>query len=117
MIRPPVELIVALERECLAVDKAIANRNWDLCEESWRKQRKLTHELDIAINEAKLSAEEYDPIMKRVNRLVKYRDAQLKRLKAFNEACATRLATMGRFQSFSKSVTRERRASLLDVTS
>ena len=117
MIRPPVELIVALERECLAVDKAIASRAWEVCETSWRKQRLLTHELDISINEAKLSSEAYDPIMKRVNRLVKYRDAQLKRLTAFNEACATRLATMGRFQKFSKSVTRERRSSLLDVTS
>jgi hypothetical protein len=116
MIRPPVELIVALERECLAVDKAIASRNWEACEASWRKQRVMTHELDISITEAKLSTEEYDPIMKRVNRLVKYRDAQLKRLQAFNEACATRLATMGRFQAFSKTVTRERRSSLLDVT-
>ncbi len=55
--------------------------------------------------------------MKRIDRLAKYRDAQLKRLRAFNEACATRLATMGRFQSFSKSVNSERRSSLLDVTS
>jgi hypothetical protein len=116
MIRPPVELIVALERECLAVDKAIASRNWEACEGSWRKQRLLTHELDISINEAHLSSDEYDPIMKRVSRLVKYREAQLKRLKAFNEACASRLATMGRFQSFSKTVTRERRSSLLDVS-
>ena len=53
----------------------------------------------------------------RVARLTKYRDSQLKRLKAFNDACATRLANMGRFKAFAKTVASERRSSLLDVTS
>jgi len=117
MTRRPVELIVALERECLKVDGAIAQRRWDVCEESWRAQRLLTHELDIVLREQEWTPAEYAAAKKRVDRLAKYRDAQLKRLKAFNEACATRLANMGRFRAFAKNVYQERRSSLLDVTS
>lgn len=117
MIRRPGELIVALERECLKVDGAIAQRRWDVCEESWRAQRLLTHELDIVLREQEWTPAEYAAAKKRVDRLAKYRDAQLKRLKAFNEACATRLANMGRFRAFAKNVNQERRSSLLDVTS
>ena len=116
MIRGPVEL-VALERECLKVDGAIAQRRWDLCEVSWRAQRLLTHELDIALRDQPWTPEEYAAAKKRINRLTVYREGQLKRLKAFNEACATRLANMGRFRSFAKNVNQERRSSLLDVTS
>jgi 5-bromo-4-chloroindolyl phosphate hydrolysis protein len=116
-MRRPVELIVALERECLKVDEAIAKRRWDVCEGSWRAQRLLTHELDIAFAEHKLTEEELAAARKRIDRLTRYRDGQLKRLKAFNEACATRLSNIGRFRSFSKSVGQERRSSLLDVTS
>jgi len=117
MIRGPLEVIVALERECLLVDGAIAKRNWDACEASWRAQRLLTHELDIALREQPLDAAQTAAIWKRIDRLTTYRAAQLKRLEAFNEACATRLANVGRFRSFAKTKTQERRSSLLDVTS
>ena len=117
MTRRPVELIVALERECLKVDGAIAQRRWEVCEESWGAQRLLTHELDIAMRAHSLAPEESAAALKRIARLTDYREAQLERLKAFNEACATRLANMGRFRSFAKTVAQERRASLLDVTS
>jgi hypothetical protein len=117
MIRRPVDLVVALERECLKVDEAIAKRRWEVCEGSWRAQRLLTHELDIAMHEHVLTPEDSAALKKRVDRLTRYRDGQLKRLRAFNEACATRLANMGRFKSFAKNVSQERRSSLLDVTS
>lgn len=117
MIRRPVDLVVALERECLKVDEAVAKRQWDICEGSWRAQRLMTHELDISLREHALTPEESAALRKRIDRLTKYREGQLKRLKAFNEACATRLANMGRFKSFSKNVSQERRSSLLDVTS
>ena len=77
----------------------------------------LTHELDISMREAKLEEAERAALHKRIDRLTRYRDGQLKRLRAFNDACATRLATMGRFRSFSKNVSGERRSSLLDVSS
>jgi hypothetical protein len=117
MIRGPVEIIVALERECLKVDGAIAKRNWNACEESWRAQRVLTHELDIAMRKEPLDATQTASIWKRIDRMTAYRAAQLKRLKAFNEACATRLANVGRFRSFAKTRAQERRSTLLDVTS
>jgi hypothetical protein len=116
MTRPPAEVIVALERECLAVDAAIAARSWEKCEESWHTQRVLTHELDIALREHPLTPEQAASAKKRIDRLARYREGQLKRLKAFNDACATRLANMGRFRGFSKTVGGERRSSLLDVT-
>lgn len=115
MNRSPVELLVALERECLTVDKALAGRDWEACEKSWKTQRRLTHELDLALADAS-SETDREAVDKRIERLVKYREGQLKRLMAFNEACATRLATMGRYQTFKKTVDRERRASLLDVS-
>ena len=117
MIRNPVEIIIALERECLDVDKAIAKRNWDACEASWRKQRKLTHELDISLREQPATTPEAaTAVTRRIERLTRYREAQLERLRAFNEACATRLATMGKFKSFSRTRDHERRSSLVDVT-
>jgi len=116
MTRRPVDLIVALERECLKVDAAIAKRQWDACEASWRAQRLLTHELDIALTEQKPAPPENAALRKRIDRLAKYREGQLKRLKAFNEACATRLANMGRFRSFAKNINQERRSTLLDVS-
>jgi hypothetical protein len=115
MSRTPVEILVALERQCLDVDKAIAARDWEACEASWLQQRRMTHELDIAIRETPPA----DPpaVFKRIKRLTKYRDVQLKRLREFNEACATRLATAGRFRSFQKTNDQERRSALIDVNS
>jgi hypothetical protein len=113
--RSAAELIVALERECIEVDGAIARWDWEACEASWSRQRLLTHELDICLREQPPQTDEWVKLKKRIDRLSRYREAQLKRLRAFNEACATRLATMGRYKSFSKTV--ERRSNLLDVQS
>ena len=116
MSRTPVEIIVALERECLDVDRAIAVQDWDACEKSWTQQRRMTHELDIAMREQ--PAADPAPVFKRITRLAKYRDAQLKRLTEFNEAVATRLAQAGRFRSFQRMADREeRRSALIDVNS
>jgi hypothetical protein len=116
MIRRPIELIVALERECLTVDGAIAERNWDVCDASWDVQRLLTHELDISLREYAMTPEESRAIKRRIDRLTKYRNGQLKRLVDFNKACAKRLSTIGNFRSYSKNVDQESRSSLLDVT-
>jgi hypothetical protein len=113
--RSSVELIVELERQCIAVDAAIARREWDACEASWGRQRLMTHELDIRLREVPPAPDEWVTLKKRIERLSRYRDAQLKRLQAFNEACATRLATIGRYKTFSKTI--ERRSNLLDVQS
>jgi hypothetical protein len=116
MIRGAVEIIIALERECLDVDKAIGKRDWSACEASWVKQRRLTHELDISLRQTPLVPEAAPSVKKRIDRLTRYREAQLTRLRAFNEACSARLATMGKFKSFSRTKEFERRSSLVDVT-
>jgi hypothetical protein len=116
MSRTPVEIIVALERECLGVDKAIAAQDWEACDASWTQQRRMTHELDIAMRETPPA--DPVPVFKRIKRLTNYRDAQLKRLTEFNEAIATRLAQAGRFRSFQKTNDlEERRSALIDVNS
>lgn len=117
MIRGGLELLVLLERECLDVDRAIAKRDWSACEQSWIAQRKLTHELDISLHEQPpATPEESETIKKRIDRLGTYRDGQIKRLAAFNDAVAMRLSTMGKFKSFAKRQENERRSSLVDVT-
>jgi hypothetical protein len=116
MIRTPDEIIVALERECLAVDKAIAAQDWDACEISWTQQRRMTHELDISLRETPPA--DPAPAFKRIKRLTNYRDAQLKRLTEFNEEIAARLEQAGRFRSFRKTNDREeRRSALIDINS
>jgi hypothetical protein len=117
MIRGSVEIIIALERECLDVDKAIAKRDWVACEVSWKKQRRLTHELDISLREQPAATPEAAAaVTRRIERLTRYREAQLTRLRAFNEGCASRLATIGKFKSFSRTRANDRRSSLVDVT-
>lgn len=117
MIRKPVEIIVALERECLTADKAIAAYNWDACEASWSKQRYLAHELDIALRGVPRDTPEFAPVGKRIDRIINYRDNQIKRLRAVSAAISERLVTLDKFRVFSRSLRSEQTSSLLDVTS
>jgi hypothetical protein len=55
---------------------------------------------------------------KRIERLRRYRDGQIARLRTFSQSVGKRLTTMGRFRTFAKHrVASERASSLLDVTS
>lgn len=116
MIRPPAEILLALEQECLTVDRAIAARAWAACDSSWRAQRKLTHELDIAMSELDPKSPEYAVAWKRIDRLTRYRNGQLQRLRTFNQSLGKRLTTFERFRSFAKGRATERVSRLLDVT-
>jgi hypothetical protein len=117
MIRSTAEILLALEQECLAVDRAFAARAWSACERSWRAQRKLTHELDIAMSALQPQSPEYVLAWKRIDRLRRYRDVQIERFRTFNQSIGKRLTTIGRYRSFTKQRTPERVARLLDVTS
>jgi hypothetical protein len=116
MIRTTTEVLVALEQECLAFDKAIAARAWAACDESCRNQRRLTHELDIALSALDPASSEYALARKRIDRLTRYRDGQLQRLQAFNQSIGKRLTTVQKFRSFSKGRSSERVSRMLDVT-
>ncbi len=118
MIRPPAAVLLELERESLVVDEAIAGLAWDTCEASWRTQRRLTHELEIALRDVTPGSPDADVTRKRIDRLRRYRDVQLARLRSFNATVATRLANMERFRSFAKTRTTVDRPSLfLDTNS
>ena len=117
MIRPSAEILLALEQECLVVDRAIAARAWTVCEKSWREQRRLTHELDIAFAELDPASPDVTVARKRIDRLRRYRDGQLQRLRKFNESIGKRLMTFERFRSYSKIRAPERVSRLLDVSS
>jgi hypothetical protein len=118
MIRSPAEILLLLEQECLAVDRAIAAREWPACDASARVQRKLTHELDIAMTALDPSSPEVALVRKRIDRLKQYRDGQIQRLRAFNQSIGKRLTTMGRFRTFAKQrALAERSSKLLDYTS
>jgi hypothetical protein len=116
MSRSTAEILLALEQECLTVDRAIASRAWATCEKSWRSQRRLTHELDIALAELEPRSPEYVLAWKRIDRLRRYRDGQLQRLRTFNQAIGKRLTTFERYRSFAKGRAPERVSRLLDVT-
>jgi hypothetical protein len=117
MLRTPAEILLALEQECLTVDRAIAARSWPACGRSWRLQRRLTHELDLAMRELDPQSQEYVLAWKRIDRLRRYRDGQLQRLRVFNQSVGKRLTTFERFRSFAKQRAPERVSRLLDVTS
>jgi len=117
MIRTPAEILLLLEQECLAVDRAIAARAWPTCGKSWRTQRRLTHELDIAVSALDPASPEAAVARKRIDRLRRYRDAQLQRLRAYNVSIGKRLTTFERYRSFAKQRAPERVSRLLDVRS
>jgi hypothetical protein len=118
MIRPTAEVLLALEQECLLVDRAIASRAWDACDASCRRQRKLTHELDIALSALDPASPEAVVARKRIERLQRYRDGQLQKVTSFNASVGKRLSTIRRFRAFAKQRAPERATShLLDFTS
>jgi hypothetical protein len=117
MIRNPAQILLLLEQECLAVDRAIAARAWPACGASWRAQRKLTHELDIALRSLDPANPEALVARKRIDRLRRYREGQLQRLQMYNQSIGKRLTTYERFRSFAKQRRPDRVSRLLDVTS
>jgi hypothetical protein len=118
MIRRPAEVLAALERECLAVDEAIKKLDWARCEMSWREQRRLTHELDHAMRDLPSQSEEVLMARRRIDRLVRYREGQIERLRAFNQSVAKRLTAIGKFRRFARARgTPERTTAFLDLNS
>jgi hypothetical protein len=115
-LRTPAEVLVALEQECLLVDKALSAKNWADCETSWQTQRRLTHELELSLSAAGMSGKEAGAMGKRIERLKRYRDGQLRKLISFNAAIAKKLGTMQQFREFSKNIPDETPSSLIDST-
>lgn len=116
MIRSPEHIIVAIERECLIADRAINELRWDDCQTSWAAQAKLAHELEIALRDVPRADAAFARVQKKIDRIVQYRDGQIKRLRALGDEITDRLGNIEQFRAFSKTLGRERPAALLDVT-
>jgi hypothetical protein len=105
-----------LERACVEADKALRDQRWTDCDAVWIAQRKLTHELEVAIRDLPIGSPDRKAVFARITRIAKYRDGQLRRLRAFHTQTGKRLATMERFRRFSKTVVEPRVSRLLDQT-
>lgn len=104
MTRSASAILLEIEQACLAVDKVIEQQRWDDFGPLWQTQTRLTNELEHAFWELALGSPERRAAAKRVQRIVAYRELQLKRVKTFNAQIAKRLTTMQRFRKFSKSL-------------
>ena len=118
MIRSAAEVLLAIEQECIAYDAALKRFDWTDCGRSYRAQRLLTHELDIAMRALDPESQEAKVARHRIERIRRYRDGQLKKLQTFHANVGTKLTTMGRYQKFAKSRgTADRESSFLDMNS
>jgi hypothetical protein len=113
VIRDPADVLLNIEQECLAADKAIARRAWADCERSWIAQRRLTHELEHALRTVERGSPEFVVAMKRVERIRTFRDKQLERLKVFHANVGKRLTAVNRYRGFKRGYPGAERASVL----
>jgi hypothetical protein len=114
--RTPAAVLDELEHACVEVEKALREQRWADCNQIWNRQRRLTHELEVSIRSLTVNSPEHQAALKRIARIAKYRDGQLKRLRAFHSAIAKRLATIERYRAFSKTVGERPRSRVLDAT-
>lgn len=103
-----------LERACVEAEKALREQRWRDCDAVWRRQRTLTHELEVALRELAMGTPERKAAFARIARISKYRDGQLRRLRAFHAATGKRLAMLANFRRFSKAVGKAPKARFLN---
>lgn len=114
MTRTASAVLDELERACIEAERALREQRWRDCDVIWNRQRRLTHELELAMRELTKGSAEHKLALKRVARIAKYRDGQLKRLEAFHATIGRRLATLGRYRAYAKTIGRGPRSRLLD---
>jgi hypothetical protein len=117
VIRNPADVLLNLEQECLAADRALTKRAWAECTRSWIAQRRLTHELEHALRTVERNSPEYVVAMKRVARIAKFREKQLERVKFFQANVGKRLLAVNRYRGFKRGYPGAERASVLIDTS
>mgnify|MGYP001443777114 CR=1 FL=1 len=102
-----VRVLLALERSCLDAEAALGERRWPEVDSALAAQARMTADLG-AIFEAtpELAPDRDEKIAARVDGILAYRDDQLRRLQAFNAELATRLQSIGRMNSMSRSIGR-----------
>jgi hypothetical protein len=116
MNRPAAAVLGELERACVDAEKALQEQRWPDCDEIWARQRKLTHELELALRDLAMGSPERKAAFARIDRIAKYREGQLRRLRAFHANAGNRLTAFSRFRRMSKTVGVAQRSRLLDST-
>lgn len=97
--------IVALERACLQADAALVERRWSDVDAAFGAQAELTAELGRLFRIAPQLAPANDAkVAQRLRGILAYRDDQLRRLDAYREEIATRLASIGKVNAFARSL-------------
>ncbi len=96
--REIVALVTELEQLLAAAEGLLANREWAALERSVADQRRVTHALEKAIAATSdLRPEPFDrELQLRLGHIARRRADQLRRLEAFRDAVASRLAVMAR---------------------
>ncbi len=106
--------IVALERACLDADAALIERRWKDVDAAFGAQADLTAELGRLFAASPQLAPENDAkVAQRLRGILAYRDDQLRRLEAYREEIATRLASIGKVNAFSRSLAKHTAAARL----
>lgn len=114
MNRAAAAVLDDLESACIDAERALREQRWRDCNGIWNRQRRLTHELELAMRDLTKGSPEHKSALRRIARVAKYRDGQLKRLQAFHAMIGKRLATLGRYRAYAKTVGTGPRARLLD---
>jgi hypothetical protein len=112
--RAAAAVLDELERACIDAERALREQRWRECDAIWNRQRRLTHELELALRALPEGSADRKTALKRIARIAKYRDGQLKRLEAFHATIGRRLATLGRYRAYAKTIGSGPRARLLD---
>ena len=114
MNRAAAAVLDDLERACVAAEKGLREQRWRDCGKIWAAQRRLTHELEHALRQLETGSPDHKLALRRVARIAKYRDGQLKRLRQFHDAIGKRLVNLGRYRAYAKTVGTGTRSRLFD---
>jgi hypothetical protein len=96
--REIVALVTELEQLLVAADDLLTERDWPALERSVANQRRVTHALEkaMAATSGRRPAQFERELRLRIEHIARRRADQLRRLEAFRDAVASRLAVMAR---------------------
>jgi hypothetical protein len=98
--------VIALEQLCGELEQSVDAHDWPRIETALRDCRRVTHALKNALHD---SEGQRDPAFEkqlnaRVKRILDVREAQLTKLRAYNEAVGAQLRTISKWKSYARSI-------------
>lgn len=118
LLAEPDATVEAVERELRSLERLVAEnerlltaRNWDGFEDNFRDQRRVTHALQNAMEEAGVDREgPYgQKVMKRLRYIYAVRQNQMERLKSYQGAIKERLNLLSRWKQAAAGWVKRRR--------